>query len=426
MGDPARIRGWSLPTSWSFRKAKYLLPQVITKGQPNEPVLASSQRFGVVPQSHLDQRVVTAFTGLGNFKLVLPDDFVISLRSFQGGIEHSAHRGIVSPAYTVMRPAGSGSVGFLRHYLKSPELVARLNAVSSGIRDGRTIRYDEFSQLDLPLPPPAEATRIASFLDRKTAAIDQLIQKKERLIELLQEKRQALITQAVTKGLDPSVPMKESGVEWLGKIPAHWQVTRLMHLTPVRRSIMYGIVLPGPDVEGGIPIVKSGNCVQPRLRLDLLSRTTPEIEAPYARARLQPGDIVYAIRGSVGAAAIVPPDLEGANLTQDAARIAPGRDINPRWLLYVVQSHAVWPQLAAGILGATVKGINIRDLKRPMVPVPPPQEQASIASELDQALSRLDALAAATGQSIDRLREYRQALISAAVTGQIDVTGEAA
>jgi type I restriction enzyme, S subunit len=278
----------------------------------------------------------------------------------------------------------------------------------------------------VPVAPLTAQRSIAAFLDRKTAAIDQLIGKKERLIELLQEKRQALITQAVTKGLDPSAPMKDSGIESLGNIPTHWRATRLMHLTPVHRQIMYGIVLPGPDVEAGIPIVKSGNCIQARLRPELLSRTTPEIEAPFARARLRPDDIVYAIRGSIGMAAIVPADLEGANLTQDAARIAPRTGINPRWLLYAVQSHAVWSQLAAGVLGATVKGINIRDLKRPFVPAPPRHEQDLIVKELDLAVHRLDALSAATDESIKRLDEYRQALISAAVTGQIDVTGEAA
>ena len=138
------------------------------------------------------------------------------------------------------------------------------------------------------------------------------IVKKERLIELLQEKRAALITRAVTKGLDPNVPMKDSGVEWLGEIPAHWRMKRLWHLTPDERPIMYGIVLPGPNVEDGVPIVKGGDVAADRLRLDLLNRTTKEIEVGYIRSRLRGGDLVYALRGSIGEVAWVPDELAGA------------------------------------------------------------------------------------------------------------------
>ena len=127
----------------------------------------------------------------------------------------------------------------------------------------------------LPYQPTPNSNAIATFLDRETAKIDALVAKKERLIELLQEKRIALITRAVTKGLDPEVPMKDSGVEWLGEIPAHWDVLRLYRLTPSGRSIMYGIVLPGPNVQDGIPIVKGGDVSPDRLRLDRLKSYPP-------------------------------------------------------------------------------------------------------------------------------------------------------
>jgi type I restriction enzyme S subunit len=275
-------------------------------------------------------------------------------------------------------------------------------------------------------PERAHQVRIASFLDRKTTAIDDLIVRKMSLIKLLQEKRHALITQTVTKGLDPSVPMKDSGIDWIGMVPAHWRLKRLMHLTPYDRQIMYGIVLPGPNVETGIPIIKSGDCIPHKLRLERLHRTTPDIEAPFARARVAPGDIVYAIRGSIGMAAIVPDELRGANLTQDAARIAPRSKINSRWLLYAIQSHGTWSQLAAGVVGATVKGINIRDLKRPVLPAPPFSEQVSMAEHLDHSVGKMDRSRAAAEQGIDLLREYRQALITAAVTGNLDLSKEPA
>ncbi|MGH7790528.1 MAG: restriction endonuclease subunit S [Candidatus Binatia bacterium] len=276
------------------------------------------------------------------------------------------------------------------------------------------------------IPDLEEQRSIAAFLDRETARIDALVAKKERLIELLQEKRTALITRAVTKGLDPNVPMKDSGVEWLGEIPAHWEVKRLWHLTPWNRRIMYGIVLPGPNVEDGVPIVKGGDVSPDRLHLDRLNRTSHEIESAYVRSRLRAGDLVYAIRGSIGEVAMVPVDLEGANLTQDAARVSYTPATYGYWLLYALKSVGVFSQLEAGALGATIRGINIRDLKRAVIAVPPRAEQHSIASFLDRETAKLDALAAKVRDAIDRLRELRAALISAAVTGRIDVRGYAA
>jgi type I restriction enzyme S subunit len=251
-----------------------------------------------------------------------------------------------------------------------------------------------------------------------------LVAKKERLIELLQEKRTALITRAVTKGLDPNAPMKDSGVEWLGEIPAHWKVKRLWHLTPRDRRIMYGIVLPGPNVDDGVPIVKGGDISPERLRLDRLNRTTREIESGYVRSRLQGGDLVYAIRGSIGEVAVVPNELAGANLTQDAARIAYTAATHGPWLLHALKSAAVFAQLEVGALGATIRGVNICDLKRASIPVPPRSEQEAIATFLERDVARLDALIAKVRTAIDRLRELRTALISAAVTGKIDVREE--
>jgi type I restriction enzyme S subunit len=188
---------------------------------------------------------------------------------------------------------------------------------------------------------------------------------------------------------------------------------------------MYGIVLPGPNVDGGIPIVKGGDVSPGRLRLERLSRTTREIEAGYVRSRLHGGDLVYAIRGSIGEVAMVPDELTGANLTQDAARIAYTSATDGAWLLYALKSGAVFAQLEAGALGATIRGINIRDLKRALIAVPPPDEQRAIASILDRETATSDALISRVRNAIDCLKEFRTALISAAVTGKIDVREEA-
>lgn len=312
------------------------------------------------------------------------------------------------------------SGAFLSYVLRADGVRQQFHVAAKGVtRFG--LGQGDLGTATVIAPPLEVQGRIARFLDRRVTTIDALVAKKEKLVERLREKRQATITETVMRGLDPNVVMKDSGSRYMGQIPAHWRVCRLMHLTPDTRQIMYGIVLPGPHVAGGIPIVKSGDCHASRLKLERLHRTTPAIEAPFARARLRAGDIVYAIRGSVGAATIVPPEVEGANLTQDAARIAPAKGVNSRWLLYLVQSHAVWTQLEAGVLGATIKGINIRDLKRPYVPAPPSEEQGQIAQWLDQVTATIDATLAKTTRSIELLKEYRRALITEAVTGRLPI-----
>ena len=304
------------------------------------------------------------------------------------------------------------------------QLSANALAVSGYLATGSTrsrMNLSTTATRKIALPPVAEQHDIVRFLNRKKVKFDAMVTMKERLVELLQEKRSALISRAIAKGLDSDVPMKDSGVQWLGKIPAYWQALRLLRLTPSDRGIMYGIVLPGPNVQVGVPIVKGGDVSSERLCVHRLNRTSFEIEARHVRSRLRGGDLVYAIRGSIGDVAIVPDELEGANLTQDAARVAYTEETHGRWLLYALKSLAVFSQLESGALGATIRGVNIRDLKRVIVPIPPNPEQRALADYLDRETERIDALLTKVREAIDRLKELRTAVIAAAVTGKIDV-----
>lgn len=324
----------------------------------------------------------------------------------------------------MLRPEDGLTDGFFLAYaLKAQGIADQFYVEANGItRYG--LSTGPLSSVWVPLPSLEEQRAIAAFLDRKTKAIDGLIAAKQRLLAGIERKKQAIISHTIQAGLQGTATT-ESGVPSLGCIPAHWRVMRLMYLTEDDRPIQYGIVLPGPHVDDGVPIVKSGDCHPDRLHPELLNRTTREIEAGYVRSRLRPGDLVIAIRGSVGMTAIVPPVLELANLTQDAARIAPIEEVDRRWLLYALKSAGVWAQLEAGVLGATVKGINVRDLKRPKLPVPPPEEQIAIADFLEREVGKIDAVEAAVTGHIERLRRYRQAVITAAVLGQV-LVGEVA
>ena len=416
-----------VPAHWDVTTGKRLFSNRKERALQDDKQLSATQKYGVVPQNLFmeseQQKVTLALSGISSFRHVEVGDFVISLRSFQGGIEISDHSGCVSPAYTVMKPANKVDGSYFKHLLKSYGFISILNVVSDGIRDGKTISYDQFSSVAFPVPPKEEQLLVATFLDQETARIDALVEQQQRLIELLKEKRQAVISHAVTKGLDPDVPMKDSGVEWLGEVPAHWDLKSLMHLTPPDRKIMYGIVLPGPDFDGGVPIIKGGDVKPGRLALDKLCRTDPKIEAKYERSRVAFGDIVYSIRGGIGDAEIVPEEVAGSNLTQDAARVSPRDGVCNVWLLYALKSSPVFSQLEAKATGATIRGINIMDLKRATLPVPPLQEQQQIAERLGFIIGKLDRLEKEAGAAITLMQEHRSALISAAVTGKIDVRG---
>lgn len=277
------------------------------------------------------------------------------------------------------------------------------------------------------MPPGPEQRAIAAFLDRETARIDALLEKKEQLIGLLQEQRGALITRAVTKGLDANVPMNDSGVEWLGEIPAHWGTTFLDKLVDPLRRITYGIVQPGEPDPDGILMVRGQNYSRGWSRPEEIFRVSPDIEGPYRRARLKSGDIVMTIVGAgTGNIAVVPEWLEGANLTQTTARIALDvRKASNRYFAYQMQSVVGTVSVELTVKGAAQPGLNLGHISKYRVVVPPLAEQREIADYLDGETSRFDALVAKIEEAIDRLKELRSALISAAVTGKIDVREEA-
>ena len=414
-----------IPTHWEVKRLKFAAhieagqsppSEVVRDGSDGIPFLQGNADFG--PASPIPRQVCDAAP-----KRARARDILLSVRAPVGAMNIADQEYGIGRGLCAIRLGAMVDLRFGLYALSTTRKL--LDSVATGST------YDAVTTShvgDLPqvLPCDSDQHAIAAFLDRETSRIDMLVAKEERLIKLLQEKRTALITRAVTKGLDPKVPMKDSGVEWLGEIPTVWEVKRLWHLTPARRRIMYGIVLPGPSVDDGVPIVKGGDVSPDRLRLDSLNRTTPEIEAAYVRSRLRGGDLVYAIRGSIGEAAMVPDELTGANLTQDAARVAYTSGTHGPWLLYALKSRAVFAQLEAGSLGATIRGINIRDLKRASIAVPPLAEQRNIAAFLDREAARLDALIAKVRDVIECLNELRTALISAAVTGKIDVREQVA
>ncbi|HBA7878488.1 TPA: restriction endonuclease subunit S, partial [Escherichia coli] len=245
-----------IPRTWQAYTGKRLFSSVRTPALSNDEQLAASQKYGVIPQTLMmqlnDSKVMLALKGTDSFRHVEKNNFVISLRSFEGGIEHSNYQGCVSPAYTVLKSVNDISFSFYRYLLKSEPYISALQASTDSLRDGKSINYEQFGAITLPSPSLPEQSIIAHFLDHETAKIDNLIEKQQQLIELLKEKRQAVISHAVTKGLNPDVPMKDSGVEWLGEVPKHWHICKLKWFANLKSGDF--ITSNSIEPEGNYPV----------------------------------------------------------------------------------------------------------------------------------------------------------------------------
>jgi type I restriction enzyme S subunit len=412
-----------VPDHWDVVKGRRLFTQERDPSQPTDQQLSATQKYGVVPQKLFmemeDQKVTLALSGLENFKQVQEGDFVISLRSFQGGIERSAYSGCVSPAYTVLRPSDSIHGLFWGYLLKSKGYIEALQTMTDGIRDGKNISYHQFGNIGVPVVPVAEQTRIAAFLDQETAKIDALVAEQERLMALLMEKRQAVISHAVTKGLNPKAAMKPSGIEWLGDVPAHWTVIKLGMISTFKGGAGFPDDYQG-QAENEIPFFKVGDIVNSdgsgvmRQANHTISRET----AKELRAFIfPPATIVFA---KVGAALLLrrfrtlgQPSCIDNNMMGMTA----GETAKADFLLYVL------PLLDFELIvnPGAVPSINEGQISSQRVALPPVGEQKEITMYLDTEIAKLDTLTAEAQRAIDLLQERRTALISAAVTGQIDV-----
>lgn len=274
-----------------------------------------------------------------------------------------------------------------------------------------------------------EQHAIAAFLDRETARIDSLIQKKERMIELLKEKRIALITQTVTKGLDPIVPMKDSGIEWLGEVPEHWGKKRIKDLLLPKK----GAIKTGPFGSQLLSSEMDDSDVKVYNQKSVITKDFESGENYISFKKLEtlkefqtyPGDFLITTRGTIGRCAILPPDSETGILHPCLMRLQTNKEIvDDRFLeLLIEESQVVIEQLKLKSNGTTIEVIYQDSLKNVTVFLPPIHEQLSIAAYLDMKTNKTDLLIYQIETSISLLREYRASLIHHAVTGKIDLRG---
>ena len=276
----------------------------------------------------------------------------------------------------------------------------------------------------LPLPPLAEQRVIAAFLDRETARIDKLVEKNRLLTERLAEYRTAMITRAVTRGLDPSVPLKPSGVEWLGDIPAHWEVRRLSTAAgSEERSFTDGDWVELPYIrDNGIRLIQTGNVGVGEYVEQGFRYIDEEAFDELGCTEVKPGDVLICrLADPVGRACLAPDLGVGMITSVDVCILKPSFCFDGRYLVFVLSSRLYLQYVDSLVRGGTRDRISRSMLGTIAIPSPALDEQRAIADYLDRETERIDALTSRAEAAIERLQEYRAALITAAVTGKIDV-----
>ena len=401
-----------IPAHWTVTPAKRLFREVSEKNHPDAELLSVTQEFGVVPRDQLEQRVVMPTGQLQTFKLVRADDFVISLRSFQGGIEYSEFTGLVSPAYTILRKQKNANSRYLKHLLKSAPFISELNTSVTGIREGKNISFSEMAYSLLPLPATSEQARIADFLDVKTAEIDAAIAKKERLIELLQEQKNIRIHQAVLRGLNPEVPLCDSGVSWIGEIPAHWKAIPNRYIfreqnarslrgeeTHLSMSQRYGLV-PAKELDvqtlqsesyDGAKLCQKGDLVQNRLKAHLA---------------------VFAVAPCDG---LVSPDYSVFRLQNS--------ENQPVYFERLFKTPNYLGEFNRRVRGIVVGFLRLYSEDFNAIPalVPPCDEQVEIVRFIETTNKEFEDIRAKIDAEIVMLRELKAITVASAVTGKIKV-----
>lgn len=414
-----------IPADWKTVKMKYLFRDISIKNKPNESLLSVTQSQGVVPRDWVESRMVMPSGNLGSFKFIEKGDFAISLRSFEGGLEYCHHNGIISPAYTVLKKSKSFlQENYFKHLFKSSAFISELQTSIVGIREGKNISYEELRYSLLPIPSKEKQEQISEYLDQKTAQIDQAIAIKEQQIALLKERKQILIQNAVTQGLNPNAPMKDSGIDWIGQIPEHWGVKRLKNL--LSNPLKYGANESGIEYDSELPryirITDFSN--------DGLLNDDKKLSLSWSSGKdylLNDGDILLARSGAtVGKSYQFRTDMSNEKHYSFAGyliKATPDESIIlSDYLNIFLNSDCfnLWKNLIFN--KATIENIGADKYSVLPVIVPPIFEQKTILKNLSNGLKPLQNAIDLQQQQIDKLKEYKTTLINSAVTGKIKIT----
>jgi type I restriction enzyme, S subunit len=417
-----------IPVHWSVLPNRALFAEVNQRNHPDEEMLSVTISQGVMRQNALlanSSKKDSSNQNKSNYKLASPGDIAYNkMRAWQGAIGVSAYRGIVSPAYVIMRLRDAHSAHYFHHLFRTPHFAKEAERWSFGITsDQWSLRAEHFKMIYSVLPPPDEQAAIVRFLDHANRRIDRYIRAKRKLIALLNEQKQAIIHQAVTRGLDPNVRLKPSGIPWFRDIPEHWESLPVRRLVSVVTSGSRGWAQYYSDT--GHIFLQSGNLGRSMsLNLSFIQYVDPPEGSEGIRTIVQPNDVLVCVTGALtGNVALVDVDLDApAYVNQHVALVRPRPTaILPRYLAFALHSEVGRTQFKTNEYGGTKQGLGLEDVKSVFVPVPPISEQMAICSALDNQIAMFGTAITRTEREIALIREYRTRLVADVVTGQLDV-----
>ncbi len=390
-----------IPAHWSILPNRALFSEVKERNHPGEQLLSVTIGKGVILQKDLlsnTSKKDSSNENKSNYKLVCPRDLAYNkMRAWQGAVGVSDYRGIVSPAYVVIRPRTDCDPRYFNYLFRTPMFAKEAERWSYGITsDQWSLRPEDFRRIHCLIPPIGDQGSIVNIITGIEGRIRRLMRSKRRLINLLNEQKRAIIRHAVTRGLDPNVRLKASGIDWLGEVPAHWEVKRLGHFITLQRGFD---ITKDQQIGGQIPVVSSGGI------LSYHNQSTSK----------GPGVIVGRV-GSAGAVHFVESDFWAHNTTLWVKEF---NHNHPKFIYYLLQTL----ELKKFDTGSANPTLNRNIIHPEPVSLPPVNEQRTIASFLDHISRQLDKLVGDTVHQIELLGEYRTRLIADVVTGKLDVTG---
>jgi type I restriction enzyme, S subunit len=397
--------------AWPLLNGDVLFDQISNKNHRSDlPILAITQEHGAIPRDAIDYNVFVADKSVESYKVVEVGDFIISLRSFQGGIEYSNYKGICSPAYIILRRKGKGVDDFFKHYFKTPVFIRDLNKNIEGIRDGKMVSYKQFSELLLPAPAPEEQQKIAATL----SSLDSLIKAQNDKLAALQAHKRGLM-QELFPAEGETVP-KRRFPEF--RDAGAWEEKTLGDYTS---KVGSGTTPNGGDKnykKSGRPFIRSQNVGWGHLLLEDVAFIDESIHSTMLATEIKAQDVLLNITGaSIGRCAVADSRIQGGNVNQHVCIIRTKAGMNPFFLSQHLNSSRGQKQIDNFQAGGNRQGLNFQQIRSFGIPTPPTlEEQQKIA----EALSSFDDLITAQREKIDALKEHKkglmQGLFPAAVT----------
>jgi type I restriction enzyme S subunit len=400
-----------IPNEWSVKRMCYLFLPTSIKSTEGEINLSVYRDYGVIPRDSRDDNHNVVSEDTSNYKLVEVGDFVMNkMKCWMGSLGLSEFRGIVSPSYTVMKPLTNDNSRFLHYLLRSPFYIPQYRRLSYGVRIGQwDLRFEDFRDLSCILPPLSEQQQIVSYLDTKTSQIDYLIEKTKRKIDLLKEKRTSLINEVVTKGLNPNVEMKDSGVEWIGEIPSHWEITKGKYILKILTGNYPSEIIEDENGQHFVKVDDLNNLE------DGFYLSNPKLKIQdFGMNTLEEGIILFPKRGMTiftnkvvitKSKCFIDPNLMGVKVFDNFNKI---------FLFYLLTSRGLGDICDS----STIPQINNKHIYPLEFTNPPLSEQQQIVSYLDEHTQLIDKTISVEERRIELLKEYRQSLISEVVTGK--------